>query len=394
MQEDDVSLVVREVRNARDLHRFVTFPWEVYRNDPNWVPPLISQEKNLLTPGKHPFHEHGEIRCFLAEARHTGGRQVVVGRIAAIRNRRHEEFHGEPVGFFGFFECLPTKEHFRDKGLASLGPEEVTAALLDAARDWVRRQGLEILRGPMNPSTNETCALLVDGFDDPPMVMMPYNPPQYVELLEGAGLRKAKDLVAYTLEDADPPPRMVEMAEKVSRRTGVRIRPLRKKELTDEVRRVQEVYNSAWEKNWGFVPMTPAELDHMAKELKPIVEPRLVCFAEKGDRTVGFALALPDVNQALKHANGRLFPFGLIKVLWYSRRIDRMRVLALGLLEEFRGLGIDQLMYLHLWREGRAMGMRQGEFSWILEDNMRMRVPLERFGARVYKTYRIYDMAT
>ncbi|MBD3336188.1 MAG: N-acetyltransferase [Candidatus Eisenbacteria bacterium] len=382
---------IRAVESSKDLHDFVTFPWRVYGDDPLWVPPLIGDEKKLLTPGKHPFYEHGSVQCFLAEAPDRSGRPRPAGRIAAIRNRNHESFHEEAVGFFGFFEALPTSGHLEREGLAGVRPEEVTEALMDAARRWTRDQGLPVIRGPLNPSTNETCALLVEGFDDPPQIMMPYNPREYAGLLEGAGLRKAKDLLAYRADAALIPDSLIRRAETAAERTGVTVRSLVMKDLRAEVERVQDVYNAAWEKNWGFVPMTPAELDHMAAELKHIVEPDLVCFAEKEGRVIGFGLALPDYNQALRHANGRLFPFGLLKILWHKRDINRLRVLALGVLAEYRRMGIDQLMYLTLWRNGKRLNYREGEFSWVLEDNMPMRVAAERLGGAVYKTYRIYE---
>jgi GNAT superfamily N-acetyltransferase len=257
-------------------------------------------------------------------------------------------------------------------------------------------QSLPTFIGPMNPSTNETCGLLIDGFDDPPSIMMTYNPPEYGSLLGSCGLRKAKDLVSYSVSTTRVklPEALIKRGEQAAERTGVKIRTLDKKNLADEIKRVQKVYNSAWEKNWGFVPMTPAELDHMANELKPIVEVDFVCFAEHNGEPVGFALALPDFNQALKHANGRLFPFGLLKILWHSRRISRLRVLALGLLAPYRGSGIDQLLYLKIWQNGLRHGLKGGEFSWILEDNVAMRKPLDRFGFEVTKTYRIYEGAT
>lgn len=391
-----MSIQIRPVESARDLHDFVTFPWTVYARDPNWVPPLIRDEKSLLTKGKHPFHEHGAIRCFLAHADDEKGRPRAVGRVAAIRNRNHEDFQEEAVGFFGFFECMPTHEALQRASVAGVDPGEITSALVNAVRSWMAGQSLPVFRGPMNPSTNETCGLLIDGFDDPPSVMMTYNPPEYAPLLEACGLRKAKDLVSYSVSGADAklPDTLLKRGEQTAARTGVKIRTLDKKRMAEEVRKVQEVYNSAWEKNWGFVPMTPAELNHMAKELKPIVEPDYVCFAEHEGKTIGFALALPDFNQALKHANGRLLPFGLLKILWHSRKISRLRVLALGLTAPYRGLGIDQLMYLTIWQNGLKHGLESGEFSWILEDNVPMRKPLDRFGFQVTKTYRIYEGAT
>ncbi|MBU1950778.1 MAG: GNAT family N-acetyltransferase, partial [Candidatus Eisenbacteria bacterium] len=259
------------------------------------------------------------------------------------------------------------------------------------SRAWLAERSLPVFRGPVNPSTNETCALLIDGFDDPPQIMMPYNLPEYAVLLEGSGLKKAKDLVAYTATTADVPETLVKRATAAAERTGVIIRALNKKDMRNEVKRVQKVYNSAWEKNWGFIPMTPAELDHMADELGQIAEPKLVCFAEKDGEPIGFGLGLPDFHQALRYANGRLLPFGLLKILWHRRKINRARVLALGVLAPYRRLGIDQLMYIWLWQNAKEIGIYNGEFSWILEDNIPMRTAADHLGSKVYKTYRIYE---
>lgn len=356
--------------DKRALRAFVTFPWKVYAGDPHWVPPLIADEMKKLA--HHPFHEHATVEYFLA--RRDG---AIVGRIAAIENRLHNEVHEEQVGFFGFFEVLDDPEAGR--------------ALLGRVEAWTAERGLTHLRGPASFSSNEEWALLVDGFDSPPVVMMSYNPRRYLDLLDGAGYRKAKDMVAYFLDNPEPPERMVRAAEALARRRGVAVRPIDMKHFDRDVRKVREVYNRAWERNWGFVPMTEAEIDHMAKELRPVVKPDLILIAEKGEEPIGFAMALPDYNFAMKHAHGHLYPFGLLKLLWYARKIDMLRVLTLGLVPEHRATGIDQLFYLRLFQGGRKLGIVRGEFSWILEDNLAMRQALDKMGARVYKTYRIYE---
>jgi hypothetical protein len=362
------------VANSRDLNNFVLFPWSIYRGDPNWVPPLIGDTKSMLLPKKHPFHQHADVALFLARKQ---GR--IAGRIAAIVNHRHNEFQEEKTGFFGFFE--------------SNNDPQVSGALLERAARWVAERGMERLRGPANFSTNEECAMLVDGFDSPPCVMMPYNPTYYPGLMEAAGFTKAKDLVAYQLRREDVnEDRLNRLADVIAERESVTIRPLDKRRLGEEVTQFTVVYNQAWEKNWGFVPMTHEEIEHMAKSLKAVIDPDLVLFMQKkGGETIGFAMALPDVNQALKHANGRLFPIGLPKILWHARHIKKLRVLVLGLLQEHRGKGLDVLLYLHLYRNGMRKGYNEGEFSWILEDNTAIRRPLERIGAHVYKTYRFYE---
>lgn len=354
---------------------FLRLPHRLYAGIPQWVAPLTRDVREMFDPRRHPFHLHSEVQPFVAYA---GGRAV--GRIAAIHNRNHVAFHEEPVGFFGFFETEDDPA--------------VAQALFETAGGWLRERGLETMRGPTSFSTNEEAGLLVKGFEFPPVVMMPYNPASYVALVEGAGFEKAKDLIAYRLGTSIPPESLVHRERKLSARLGVRTRTLRMDDFDAELERVRDLYNRAWEKNWGFVPMTDPEIGHMAKQLKPLVarQPAQVIFAEteKGD-TIGFALWLFDYNRALRHAKGRLFPFGLLKVLRHMRGIDFCRVLTLGLVPEARGQGIDNLLIMALFRHGRAAGIMGGEFSWILEDNVSMRKPLERIGSEIYKRYRIYD---
>lgn len=368
------AVTVRPVDGRADLDRFIRLPWRIYANDPVWVPPLLSDLKTVLDRRRHPFHQHADVEYFLA----WRGDEVV-GRIAAIVNHRHNEFHGEKTGFFGFFECI-------DDG-------DVARALLDTAEAWLRERGMERVYGPESFSTNEESGLglLVDGFDKPPVIMMAHTPPYYPRLVEGAGYVKAKDLLAYWLDDQRPPERLVRGVERLRQAERVKLRTLNLKDFAGEVARIKDIYNSAWERNWGFVPMTDAEFDHLARQLRPVVNPRLCAIAEVDGEPVGFALALPDFNQALKHVNGRLFPFGIFKLLWYRRKIDTLRVLTLGLKPGYRQKGIDAMLYLHIFREGVAAGFKQAECSWILEDNWDMRRGLERMGARVYKTYRIYE---
>ncbi len=366
------QIQVRPVSGRKDLHRFVMFPWSIYRDDPNWVPPLIADVKKMFQPEKHPFHQHAEVEPFLAFREGN-----LVGRIAAIVNHRHNEFHDEKTGFFGFFE--------------SINDPLVSGALLEKAAAWVTERGMERIRGPANFSTNEECAMLVDGFDAAPYIMMPYNPSYYPKLIEAAGFAKVKDLIAYHWNHEEIPDQWTRLAERIIEREGVTVRSLDMKSYSDEILRFREVYNQAWERNWGFVPMTDAEIVHMAKELKPAINPDLVLFLERETKPIGFALSLPDANQALRHANGRLFPFGLLKILYYARKIRSARVLVLGILEEYRGKGLDILLYLQLIRNGARHGIREGEFSWILEDNDAIRRPMEKLGGKVYKTYRFYE---
>jgi GNAT superfamily N-acetyltransferase len=364
---------VQPVRTRAERNAFIRLPERLYRDDPLWVPPLRSDVAELLDPAKHPFYRHGQAELFLA--RDDRGR--VVGRIAAVENDLHVEVHHEPVGFFGFFECE------RDP--------EAAAALFDAAGAWLGKRGMKVLRGPASPSLNEEAGLLVQGFDTSPVLMMPYNPPWYADLIEGSGFRKAKDLLAYYRGHAEVPERLARMAEALGRRHKVVVRPMDKRRYWEEVERVRTIYNAAWEANWGFVPMTEAEFTHMAKKMKPVVDPDLVVFAEVDGELAGFALGIPDLNRALKHAKGSLWPFGWLQILLHSRRIDTFRVLTLGVLEPFRRTGAAEMLILYLLRTGPPKGITKGEFSWILEDNAAMRTSLEKLDSHVYKVYRLYD---
>jgi GNAT superfamily N-acetyltransferase len=301
-----------------------------------------------------------------------------VGRVAAIINRNHDRFHDEKAGFFGFFE--------------SVDDVDVARALLERARQWVCDRGAKFLRGPVSPSTNYECGMLVDGFDSSPMVMMTYNPRYYPGLMDQAGLSKAKDLFAY-LSNANTieMKKIDRVAEKALKTTGVRVRPIDMKNFQNDVERVWEVYGAAWQRNWGFIPMTREEFFLMGKEMKMILKPELVLIGEVGDRVVGFALALPDVNQALKPANGSLFPTGLLKILYHQRLIRNVRVLALGVVEEYRASGLAAGFYATLVQNARKLGFGDCEMSWVLEDNVLMNRSLEVMGAKHYKTYRIYN---
>jgi GNAT superfamily N-acetyltransferase len=336
------------------------------------VPPLKSDVRLLFDRAKNPFFEHAEVDSFLAL---SGDR--VVGRISAIDNRAHNEFHDDHVGFFGFFEC-------EDDPAAA-------TALFDAAGAWLVARGKDVMRGPMNFSTNDDCGSLIEGFDRPPTIMMPHNLPYHARLYAAGGFAKCKDLVAYWLNDQPLPERIDRAVALVRKRKGVVTRSMDMKHFDRDVEIVRTIYNDAWEKNWGFVPMTRHEIEHMAKQLKPVVDPEMVVFAEVRGEPVAFGLGLPDFNVALKHVGGELFPFGFLALLWHKRHIDQARVLTLGVKAGYRASGIDALLIHELYTRGHRRGYVQGEFSWILEDNLAMRRPLENIGGTVYKTYRVYD---
>lgn len=355
--------------------RFLSLPWRVNAQDRLWVPPLLREVRAVLSPS-HPFHRHAEVQCFLA----WRGSQAV-GRVAAIVNRRHIDVHKEPVGFFGLFECD--------------NDTDAACALLEAAAEFAQDRDLDILRGPFNLSTNEELAspgILIEGFHRPPCLLMSHNPPYYAELMESAGFVKAKDTFAYWISDAKRLAERLEQGLKaVQPPSGLRIRSVDMTRLEAEVALIQEIYNEAWSRNWGFVPLTVEEISHLAGKLRPIVDPRLCVIAEIDGEPVGFGLAIPNFNQALKHVNGRLYPFGLLKLLWYRRSIDEARMIALGVKSAYRHKGLDALIIMRVFAAATRMGIRQGECSAILEDNIAMRRGVERIGAVADKTYRIYE---
>ncbi len=370
------EVTIKPVQGRKDLKTFIKLPWKIYAGDPYWVPPLIMDMKNILDKEKNPFWKHSEGEYFIAW---RDGQPV--GRIAAIINENHNSFHEEKVVFFGFFE--------------SINDENVAHSLLATVEKWGKEKGMTILRGPMNPSTNDSCGFLLEGFNSPPVVMMTYNPRYYLDLMESYGLKKAKDLLAYFMDSSVPIPEKVKhIAELIRKRNNIRIRSANLKKWEQELRLVKQIYNDAWSKNWGFVPFTDEEIDHIAHELKPIIVPELAIVAEIDGEPAGFSLSIPDYNQALIHVkDGRLFPTGLAKLLWYKRKIDMIRVIIMGVRHKYRNLGIDAVFYYETYTRGINMGYYKGEFSWILEDNAPMNHTLEKLGSWVYKKYRIYEKA-
>jgi GNAT superfamily N-acetyltransferase len=366
-----VKVAIGPARRADDIEDFVALPYELHANDPHWVAPLRRDVRAVLAP-TNPFFEHAEAQHFLAR---VGDR--VVGRITAIHNRLHDETYGDGVGFFGFFETI------EDRGVAT--------ELLATAAGWLRARGLTTLRGPASFSTNDECGLLVEGFSTPPTILMTHNPPHYAGALEFAGFRKAKDLLVYQTTAGAVPERLEEGAIHLQQRYSVTVRGMDMARYEQEVALVKRLYNVAWERNWGFLPLTDHEIEDLAKRLRPVVDKDLVVFAERAGEPIGFAVALPDFNVALaRNRSGTLFP-GLLKVLWAARRIDRMRVVLLGTSPEWRGRGVDALLYKALWDRARSKGYRWAEAGWILEDNHAMRNALVRMGFQPYKRYRLYD---
>ncbi len=381
MTASDIRIV--PVTTQQQRKEFAKFPWRIYRDDPYWVPPLYMDRVALLDPAKHPFWEHGELQLFMA----LRGDELV-GTISAHINHLHNKVHEDKVGFFGFFEVV------EDYAVAE--------ALFDAAGNWLREKGMEAIRGPENPSQNEEVGLLIDGYDMPPVIMMTYNPRYYQGFIERAGFEKAMDLYAWDLltnifdyKVQGMPRKFVRVAERARERENLLIRKLDMKQYDHEVELAKAVYNKAWEKNWGFVPMTEHEFDHLANEMKLIIDPDIVYVALLDGKPVGVSIGIPDVNQAFLKAkpqpNMWSLPLTLVKFLWHRRKIDAIRVLIMGVVPEHRTLGIDAVFYVETARAAFAKGYERVEMSWILETNDMMNRIIERLGGKIYKTYRVFQ---
>ena len=375
-----MTLQIVQVQSNDQLRQFVTVPWRVYKDDPNWVPWLYFERLDFFNKTKNAFFEHAEADYFIA--RRDG---EAVGVIAAILNHRHNEFHQENVAHFGVFEVLEDRE--------------AALALLETACDWARRRGVERILGPMNLSTNDECGTLIEGFDSPPVVLMTYNPPYYVDFLEEAGFVKAMDLLAW-IRDLEllveqMPDKMHRVIGRVKQRYGLSVRPVNMKEWDAEIERIKHIYNSAWERNWGFVPMTDAEIDHLAGSMKMILDPAVVFMVEHDGEAVGFSLTLPDVNQPLRRIRPgpSLFSSYLAAGRLFLQRYDTdlVRVMALGVVEGFRARGEDALLYYETAKAALERGYKWAEASWILETNDNMNRAIEMLGGEVYKKYRIYE---
>jgi len=375
------SVVIERIgRSRRELSRFFDIADALYASDPLFVAPIRSDVAKVFQ-GENPFFRHGEMQLFIAR---RGGRDV--GRVAAILDRNHNEFHGEKTAFFGFFE--------------SENDPEVAGKLLEAAALWGRERKMTILRGPTNPTLNDEAGLLVDGFDSPPVMMMTYNPPHYAALIEGQGFSKVKDLLAFWFPlEEKPLERLTRVAERFRRRSPeIQVRNVTRGSLTRDLGRIREVYNEAWEKNWGFVPMTGEEMDFMAARLKPLLVPELLWIGEapRPDGSLepmAFMLMLPDYNVAIAPTRGRLLPFGWLRFLLARSRVRTVRVVTLGVKKPWRQSGIQSIMMADSLRFLLRKGYTGAEVSWLLEDNELVIGAVRLWGGRLYKTYRIYDKA-
>ncbi len=374
-------MTIRPVRSRSQRAQFIRLPWKLYRNDPLWVPPLRSSVRALLDVKKHPFYDGGrraEVELFVAYEGHDP-----VGRVAAILNHAHNEVHEEKVAFFGFFEAIQRPD--------------VARALLGAVESWAAERGATAVRGPMNPSTNYECGMLIEGFTRPPVLMMTYNPPYYPRLVEGAGYGKAKDLLAYISPvHGASLDRLRRLADRTRRRMpGLETREADLKHFASEVRLVQEIYNAAWERNWGFVPMSDGEIEWLADELKSLVHPGLTRFAEVDGEPVGFLLCVPDWNPVLAELDGSPLrhPLRTLKHVIHTRpeSLEGLRLILLGIKAEFRNRGIEGLLLLEGLEVAVDAGYRWCEYSWILEDNELTKRLVRLMDGELYKTYRIYE---
>ncbi|MEO6231988.1 MAG: hypothetical protein ABJB11_07080 [Ferruginibacter sp.] len=369
---------IKEVVTKKDLATFIDFPHTLFKGDKNYVPELHIAQRDLLTPGKHPFHDHSVVQCFLG---YEDG--ILKGRIAAILNNNHNAFSNRKDGFFGFFDIYDN------------GP--LAEKLINAAKEWLLNKGVNTMIGPVNHSTNDPAGLLIDGFDSPPVAMMTYNKPYYLSLLTANGFEKKFDMVAYNLPTLQVDKRTILLKEALLKRfeaRGITVRNINLKNFKTEVDNVLKVYNAAWQANTGFVPMTDAEFKYLAKDLKMILDKDFCLIAEKEGKTIGFALAIPDINQVLiKIKKGRLFPTGIFKLLTGVKKIDYVRVIALGVNEEYRKVGIEAYFYAEIIQKAIDKKIKGGEASWILENNEMMNKGLKNLNATVYKRYRILEKA-
>jgi GNAT superfamily N-acetyltransferase len=368
-------VLVAPVRSRKQRKQFLTLPWKLYKGDANWIPPLLANQRELLNFKHHPFYDDAAIETFVAYED-----DEPVGRIAAIANHAHNRRFGERRGFFGFFE--------------SIDDQAVADALFAAARQWFATQNLDTIRGPANPSLNYEVGLLIDGFDSPPFFMMTYNKPYYGRLIENCGLQKSQDLYAFwghvdMLATIDK--KIGFIIEQSSERFGIQVRNLDANRFAEDVEKFLDIYNRSLVATWGFVPLSTGELKHIAMGLKRLIIPELAVFAEVEGKSVGAAFCLPDYNSRIKDIDGRLFPLGFIKLLRNKRRIKRFRVLSTNVIPEYQRWGVGMVLMGGLVPKVLEYGIQEAEFSWVLESNTLSRATCERAGARLYKTYRIYD---
>jgi len=375
---------VRPVQSRRDLERFIRVPFWLHQFEPMWVPPLIMERRRFLNKRKNPFFNHGEAEYFLCEREGE-----VVGRITAQRNDAWDEKHGGKDGMFGFFD--------------SVNDRDVATALVEAAKGWLSERGRKRMLGPMDFTTNDECGLLINAYDELPIVLTPWHPPYYLPLLESTGMTKAMDVQMWSLKlgemHADSmgdgfSKVIYKGAEMCEGRNRVTVRNMRKRDLEAEIGRFVEVYNAAWSDNWGFVPIGDDDVAFTVRNLRPILDEKWAFVAERDGVVLGAGLTLPDINQVLVKMGGRLLPLGWLKFLIGRGKIDRVRVFALGVKPEYRHLGVDAALYVKHLEEGRNPDNHiwRGETGWILEDNRQMNKGMVAMGGRVTRRYRFFEL--
>ncbi len=369
---------ISKVKTGKELKEFISLPYSLYKNDTNYVPDLRIVQKETLNKKKNPFFKHAKAEYFIAKD--TSNR--VVGRVAAITNENYVKHWNENYGFFGFFE--------------SVNDRKVSDALFEAAINWLKEKGVDGVYGPMNPSTNDTCGTLVEGFDSPPYVMMVHNKKYYNTLITGYGFKKKMDLFSYRIIIDDFPERYVSLGDQIEerlKRRGITIRKVNFKDIKNEASKLQYIYNKAWEKNWGFIPMSDDEFKEIVKELKMVTSSDYVFIAEDKGKPIAFIANLPNINEiTINIRNGKLLPFNFIKLINFKKKIKKLRTLTLGLIEDYRNTGIDTCLYSRSFHAAKKGGFDEAEASWILENNVMMNRILQNVGADPYKRYRIYSI--
>lgn len=370
------DLIVKDVISKKDLSTFLRIPWRIYKDDPNWVPPLLSEQRRMLSRKVNPFFKHADYKAWILLS--SG---IPSGRILAYVDNAHNSYYNEKTGFMGFFECI---DH-----------QESAETLFDSAREWLKQQGMQLVSGPINFSIGNECGIQLDGYNTMPYLQMNYTPPYYVALFERSGFSKAHDLYAYKLVVEESLrhaifPRLKKITDKIRQQQDLTFRPVNMKRYTEELESINTIFNETMRHNWGFVPSDMEELLFAAGPMKMIADPQLILFAECCGKVAGCSITLPDVNQALKHINGRLFPFGWIKFLYYKQKINRIRLYLLGILEENRFKGLDVAFYYFSILNAFERGYKEAELSWVSEDNATMIQIIEKIGATRYKTYRMF----
>ena len=368
-----MAFSIKEVKTPADKKKFIQLPWKIYDDSSLWVPPLISERQKFLDPTVNPFFKDSKVDLFLV----VSNNRTVVGRVALIENDVYNKKLSQQVGFFGMFEVI------NDKQASNL--------LLCEAEKWCKEKKLNKLVGPVNLSTNHECGLLVDSFDIPPVIGIPYNPPHYSNLLEGWGLKKYKDLLSFRMELPKIPDYLESAMSRIKKRGRFMVRPFHLKTFHEDIEAIWHIYNESWADNWGFIPMSKEEFLYTANEMRSFFQPGYSFIVEVNGEPVGFSLTLPDINVILKKMNGRVFPFGWAKFFWNKNKIKMYRVVALGVKKQYRRLGVDAALYYETYKKFVENKIKWCDMSWMIEDNKEILIPISRLGGTIYKRHRIYE---